>query len=63
MIKDLARLLSPLLAMTCITLLIYKALCLGFNGTLLAIGAAIIAGLGGYEVQNIVAVLKKVKRC
>lgn len=42
--------MTALIAIISITALLALALALGFNGTLLAGGIAIIAGLGGFTI-------------
>ena len=59
--KVIIKTATPIIAIIGIILLEFKALSLGFNGTLLAMTFAIIGGLGGYETKAIKDLIKKVK--
>ena len=61
MIKQLAKLLTPLAAIAAVVLLEMKAMSLGMNGVLLAGSVAAIAGLGGYQAKKVKDLSKKVK--
>lgn len=48
-----------IVAIGAITALLMTALLKGINGTLLAGGLIVIAGLGGYQIKNIREFIKK----